>query len=205
MPVAVPALHPYLQVERPFVLAHRGLATHATENSLEAFAAAVAVGVTHVETDVHVTADGVLVIFHDQRLDRLTNLTGPVAGVPWSTLRRARLAGGDIAFVGYVLDQNTSDVTIITIGSRVIILPSGDLAGRLACQLERDFDPGVDRPLLFLLPPARSAQAIREELAARDARTSDAVLCERCRTEMFRMHAVWRCPGCGYKTDCCGW
>ena len=22
---------------------------------------------------------------------------------------------------------------------------------------------------------------------------------------MFRMHAVWRCPSCGYKTDCCGW
>ena len=33
----------------------------------------------------------------------------------------------------------------------------------------------------------------------------DAVLCERCGAEMFRMHAVWRCPSCGYKTDCCGW
>jgi hypothetical protein len=38
------------------------------------------------------------------------------------------------------------------------------------------------------------------------ARTrDDRVLCERCGREMFRMHAVWRCPGCGYKTDCCGW
>jgi len=33
----------------------------------------------------------------------------------------------------------------------------------------------------------------------------DRVLCERCGAEMFRMHAVWRCPACGYKTDCCGW
>ena len=33
----------------------------------------------------------------------------------------------------------------------------------------------------------------------------DKVLCERCDAEMFRMHAVWRCPACGYKTDCCGW
>ena len=32
-----------------------------------------------------------------------------------------------------------------------------------------------------------------------------AVVCERCGAEMFRMHAVWRCPACGYKTDCCGW
>jgi hypothetical protein len=33
----------------------------------------------------------------------------------------------------------------------------------------------------------------------------DKVLCERCGAEMFRMHSVWRCPACGYKTDCCGW
>jgi ribosomal protein L37AE/L43A len=37
--------------------------------------------------------------------------------------------------------------------------------------------------------------------------TSDEkVLCERCgKAEMYRMHAVWRCPECGFKTDCCGW
>jgi hypothetical protein len=34
---------------------------------------------------------------------------------------------------------------------------------------------------------------------------TDKVLCERCGAEMFRMHAVWRCPVCRYKTDCCGW
>jgi len=35
---------------------------------------------------------------------------------------------------------------------------------------------------------------------------ADRVICERCgQAEMFRMHAVWRCPNCGYKTDCCGW
>jgi hypothetical protein len=34
----------------------------------------------------------------------------------------------------------------------------------------------------------------------------DAMVCERCgKAEMYRMHAVWRCPACGYKTDCCGW
>jgi rubrerythrin len=33
----------------------------------------------------------------------------------------------------------------------------------------------------------------------------DKVACERCGHEMFRMHAVWRCPSCGFKTDCCGW
>lgn len=41
--------------------------------------------------------------------------------------------------------------------------------------------------------------------AAKPKAAPDAVLCERCGTEMFRMHAVWRCPNCGFKTDCCGW
>ena len=38
------------------------------------------------------------------------------------------------------------------------------------------------------------------------APTSDSMICERCgKAEMYRMHAVWRCPECGFKTDCCGW
>lgn len=37
------------------------------------------------------------------------------------------------------------------------------------------------------------------------AKADDKVLCERCGAEMFRMHAVWRCPQCRFKTDCCGW
>jgi hypothetical protein len=36
-------------------------------------------------------------------------------------------------------------------------------------------------------------------------KTADAMNCDRCGGEMFRMHAVWRCPRCGFKTDCCGW
>jgi hypothetical protein len=33
----------------------------------------------------------------------------------------------------------------------------------------------------------------------------DKFLCERCGSEMYRMHSVWRCQSCGFKTDCCGW
>jgi glycerophosphoryl diester phosphodiesterase len=88
------ALHPYLQVQRPFVLAHRGLALQAPENSMPAFDAAVRVGATHLETDVQATADGVLVVFHDHRLERLTDLTGAVADVRWADLRAAGLRGG---------------------------------------------------------------------------------------------------------------
>ena len=34
---------------------------------------------------------------------------------------------------------------------------------------------------------------------------SDKMLCDRCGAEVYRMHAVWRCPSCGFKSDCCGW
>ncbi len=35
--------------------------------------------------------------------------------------------------------------------------------------------------------------------------SDDKMSCERCGAEMYRMHAVWRCSACGFKTDCCGW
>jgi glycerophosphoryl diester phosphodiesterase len=54
------------------VLAHRGLAVDAPENTLLAFAKALAVGATHVETDVHASADGVAILSHDPDLFRLT-------------------------------------------------------------------------------------------------------------------------------------
>ena len=37
------------------------------------------------------------------------------------------------------------------------------------------------------------------------ANADDTMPCDRCGVEMYRMHAVWRCPACGFKTDCCGW
>jgi glycerophosphoryl diester phosphodiesterase len=60
---------------------------------MAAFAAAVALGYRYLETDVHVTADGVLVAFHDDVLDRVTDMRGPVARLDWAEVRRARVGG----------------------------------------------------------------------------------------------------------------
>jgi glycerophosphoryl diester phosphodiesterase len=60
---------------------------------MAAFAAAVELGYRYLETDVHVTSDGVLIAFHDDRLDRITDRQGIVAELPWSEIRRARVAG----------------------------------------------------------------------------------------------------------------
>jgi glycerophosphoryl diester phosphodiesterase len=59
--------------------AHRGDPESAPENTLAAFDAAAALGVDYVETDVQRTADGVLVLLHDDDLDRTTDGSGPVA------------------------------------------------------------------------------------------------------------------------------
>ena len=63
----------------PVAIAHRGGAGEAPENTLPAFARAVMLGYRHLETDAHVTRDGVLVAFHDARLDRVTDRHGAIA------------------------------------------------------------------------------------------------------------------------------
>ena len=87
----------YLDSPGPIAFAHRGahFEDGVTENSMAAFERAVALGYRYVETDVHATADGVLVAFHDSKLDRVTDRHGPIGALPWSEVRRARLAEGD--------------------------------------------------------------------------------------------------------------
>lgn len=125
-----PGLHPYLQVSRPFVLAHRGLATNAPENSMAAFAAAVGTGATHLETDVRATADGALVAFHDSRLDRLTDLTGPIADVSWTTLQRARLGAERVPLLEDVLTAWPRLRVNVDVKAAAAVVPFAELVRR---------------------------------------------------------------------------
>nr|WP_182527072.1 glycerophosphodiester phosphodiesterase [Nocardioides dongkuii] len=78
-------------------LAHRGGAYHpeieGLENTLAAFRHAVALGYRYLETDVHVTRDGVLLAFHDAVLDRVTDRQGEIATLTYAEVRAARVAG----------------------------------------------------------------------------------------------------------------
>ncbi len=80
-------------------LAHRGgyLAAEdrARENTLYAFTKAVEFGYRYLETDVHLSSDGVLFSFHDDTLDRVTDGTGVPDRLPWSELSTVRVAGRD--------------------------------------------------------------------------------------------------------------
>lgn len=80
-------------------LAHRGGAGYPAnvgrENTLHAFGQAVSLGYRYLETDVHATADGVLVAFHDDDLDALTDASGSIAALPHQEVARARIGGTD--------------------------------------------------------------------------------------------------------------
>ena len=77
--------------------AHRGGAYHpeieGLENTMAAFKHAVALGYDYLETDVHVTGDGVLLAFHDDVLDRVTDLKGVIAELTLEEVRQALVGG----------------------------------------------------------------------------------------------------------------
>jgi glycerophosphoryl diester phosphodiesterase len=88
----------FLDPEGPVLaFAHRGGARHpdltGLENTTAAFAHAVSLGYRYLETDVHLTADGVLVAFHDTVLDRVTDGEGRIEDLAWSDLASVRIAG----------------------------------------------------------------------------------------------------------------
>lgn len=86
-------MHPFLDNAGPIAFAHRGGAGEWPENTLPAFAGAIALGYRYVETDAHLTADGKILAFHDDRLDRVTDSRGLIEELEWSEIRGARVDG----------------------------------------------------------------------------------------------------------------
>jgi glycerophosphoryl diester phosphodiesterase len=80
--------HPFFELPTPIVIGHRGSSGEAPENTLPAFARALEQGAAILETDVHATADGVVVVYHDEVVDRTTDGAGAIAELPAAALRR---------------------------------------------------------------------------------------------------------------------
>jgi len=87
--------HPFLELPRPGAIraiAHRG-GGGPVENTLAAFSEAVAIGYHHLETDLHVTRDGVLVVAHDPVLTRVAGDPRAIADLTVDELADVRVGG----------------------------------------------------------------------------------------------------------------
>lgn len=85
---------PWFEPALPRLLAHRGLALDAPENTLLAFVKALAAGATYLETDVHASKDGIAVLSHDPTLVRLAGHRARVNELTLEQLRKIDLGEG---------------------------------------------------------------------------------------------------------------
>lgn len=101
----------------PLLIAHRGGAAEAPENTLAAFRHSLALGIRWFELDVQLTRDGTLVVIHDETVDRTTNGTGAVGELTYREISQldagswfnGRFAGERVPALREVLELCVAD------------------------------------------------------------------------------------------------
>jgi glycerophosphoryl diester phosphodiesterase len=107
------------------VFAHRGLAVEAPENTMLAFAKAVAAGALYIETDVHASSDGIAVIAHDPDLKRIAGRDVRVDQLTFAELRRIDLGEGQVfCSLAEALDAFPETRFNIDVKSRAAVQPT---------------------------------------------------------------------------------
>lgn len=154
--------HPYFQKARhPRVLAHRGLVLAdgtgpvLCENTAGAFAAAHASGAEYVETDCRVTADGDVVLFHDETLERVLGDPRPVDQVRTVELAELLAPFGGLLTVAEMLEMFPETRFNIDVKTDAAAAPLGPAVA-----------PHAHRVLLTSFSDARRRRAIASVLAA---------------------------------------
>ncbi len=123
--------------QKPYVLAHRGNRALLPENTLPAFQRALEDGADILETDLHLSADGVFMCIHDATLERTTDGSGPVAAKTLAELKQLNAAKG---WAGL------ARMSIPTLAELAAILPP-DRAIALELKTDRFLEPVVCRQL----------------------------------------------------------
>ncbi len=149
-----PADGGYFAPALPRVIAHRGLALAAPENTLLAFAAALAQGAEHLETDVHVSADGVAIVAHDPDLRRVAGRDVRVEQLTAGELARIRL-GHDQGFctLAEALDGFPEARFNIDIKTAGAVQPTVDVIRELRA---------TDRVLIGSFSPERRLRVVQQ-------------------------------------------
>ncbi len=123
---------------KPYVMAHRGNQVACPENTLAAFRRALADGADIIETDLHVTADGVFVCIHDGTVDRTTDGTGAVADMTLAQIKALSASYGRPAFAA----------ERVPILAELCEIVPDDVALALELKTDRFLEPEVCRRLV---------------------------------------------------------
>jgi glycerophosphoryl diester phosphodiesterase len=149
-------MHPWFdRAPTPRVLAHRGLVTAeaaadgVAENSFTAVALAHAAGAVYVESDCHLTADGVVVLFHDPDLSRVTGDPRTVADVTAAELERLMADRGGLITLADALDAFPSVRFNLDVKAKDAAVPAGRIVA-----------PHGDRVLLTSFSDERRRDAL---------------------------------------------
>lgn len=121
------------------IWAHRGASAKAPENTLAAFAQAIRDGANGIELDVQLSADGALVVIHDETIDRTSNGRGAVSAMPLSELRKYDYSGGNEAFAGS---------TIPTLHEVYELVRPTNLIVNVELKTTRNVYPGIEQAAL---------------------------------------------------------
>lgn len=160
----------YLSSAAPRVFAHRGLAVEAPENTLLAFAKALAVGAHYLETDVHASHDGIAVIAHDPDLKRVADRPVRVDHLTMPELRRIDLGEGQsFSSLAEALDAFPEARFNIDVKSRAAVQPTVDAILAANAQdrvLITSFNERRRRTALRQLPGAASSASARRFVRA---------------------------------------
>lgn len=166
--------HPYLDLARPVVIGHRGCAGEAPENTLFAFERGLEQGAGILESDVHLTRDGVPVLIHDPFVDRVTNGSGAVSGHDFRSLRA--LDAGYRFEAGNAYPYRGRGLVVPTLEEALARFPEArfnlELKAEVAEIVERSIDvveaAGAAERVLFAAHSGPLMETIRRELDARN-------------------------------------
>lgn len=162
----------------PKIIGHRGARALAPENTLDGLRTAAAQGVRYVEFDAKLTRDGIVILMHDEMLDRTTDGTGAVADTDYATI--ARLDAGSKLGSQYgrqfaparvpTLVETIAELERLGMGANIEIKPCPGREAETAvavCDIVRQHWPSsLPTPLLssFATESLAAAQAHAPEL-----------------------------------------
>ncbi len=173
-------------------IAHRGASGYAPENTRAAFERAIAMGADMIETDVQLSHDGALVLFHDTTVTRTSNGHGPVADHSLDELRSLDIGS-------WYAPEYT--------GERILTLPEfvAEFLPRIPVVFEIK-DPRATPALIEAIRAARIAERVHVTSffwpALLDARALDDSVTLGFLTRVFDADIVRRCARRGFAQVC---